>query len=268
MNSERYDWKFHIAGIPIVVKPTFWLLCVMFSPFLSNNTAAGQPWLFGFIGWALALLTTFLIHELGHALAIRWLYKGSPRIVLGIGMAEPTVFVFGGVTYETYNHSTFRTILGTPLKNATVTLAGPFLALFVAGLGLVLAGATGSALRYGTALYLPYCFPFNWVQGITSVHPLSLMFGYFFYGFFYSATLWSFLNLLPIFPLDGGRVILALTSGNGVEKGLLYTLPISMAFSAIMAIMLLSSQSIFGAIFMAWITISNFRTWRALSRRS
>ena len=52
---------------------------------------------FGAAGWVAALLISFLVHELGHALTARRYFGAKPEITLGIGRSPSGASVFGGV---------------------------------------------------------------------------------------------------------------------------------------------------------------------------
>src|SRR5512147_1097403 len=103
----RYDLRFSIAGIPVRVHPSFWLIALIFG-------ASGDVLLLPI--WVLVVFVSILIHELGHALAFRR-YGQRSRIVLhfagGLTIPEP---VSWGSTYAnvglTPNQQIFISIAG------------------------------------------------------------------------------------------------------------------------------------------------------------
>jgi stage IV sporulation protein FB len=100
---------FRIAGIPIRIEWSFWLIAV----FLGYGAREG--WLL--VAWVAIVLVSILVHELGHAFALR-VYHQQPRVVL---------HAFGGLTYGS-----------TPYRSRTqsvvVSAAGPLAAFLLLGL--------------------------------------------------------------------------------------------------------------------------------------
>jgi Zn-dependent protease len=99
---------FTIAGIPIRIEWSFWLIAV----FLGYGERTG--WLLA--AWVAIVLVSILVHELGHAVALR-VYHQQPRVVL---------HAFGGLTYGS---SSYR----SRAQSIVVSAAGPFTAFFLLG---------------------------------------------------------------------------------------------------------------------------------------
>lgn len=121
--------------------------------------------------WIGVVFVSILIHELGHAILFR-LFGADADIILYSfgGLAVPTMAISGR----------WRRIL--------ISLAGPFA-------GFVLCGAI-----YGSNEWLHWARDEN--GRAANTRELA-----FFYGALVSVNLyWGILNLLPIFPLDGGQV--------------------------------------------------------------
>jgi Zn-dependent protease len=97
-----------MAGIPIRVEWSFWLIAV----FLGYGARTG--WLLA--AWVVIVLVSILVHELGHAIALR-VFHQRPRVVL---------HAFGGLTYGS---SAYR----SRAQSIVVSAAGPFTAFFVLG---------------------------------------------------------------------------------------------------------------------------------------
>ena len=55
---SQYVWKFRLFGVPVAVLPSFWFLCVAFSPFLSEIDPE-TPWVWGLLGWTAATTLAF-----------------------------------------------------------------------------------------------------------------------------------------------------------------------------------------------------------------
>src|SRR5213083_2574667 len=169
----RWSWRIgRIAGIDLYVHMTFLILLgwVGLSYYLARHSARDA--LSG-IGFILALFGIVVLHELGHALTARR---------FGITTRDITLLPIGGV-------SRLERIPDQPKQELLVALAGPAVNVVLAAILLaVLALGSGPA---------PY----------SAVGQAG--------GGFLSQMLWinvslAAFNLLPAFPMDGGRVLRAL----------------------------------------------------------
>jgi Zn-dependent protease len=97
------------------------------------------------------------------------------------GKPEIRVEMLGGVTYPQFQKPP------TPLRQFVLSLAGP-----AAGLAL-------GAAAYGLTQVMPPA------QGSPSALAMSF--------FMYTSVVWAVFNLLPILPLDGGQMMLAVLEG-------------------------------------------------------
>ena len=154
----EYDLRFRLLGFPIRVSPWFWLTSAIV---IWNVSERLDHKLVGI----LAVFISILIHELGHALAIRH-YGGRSEVVLAM---------FGG--YATCNVNPSR------MGNIIIAAAGP----------------AAGVLLWGVLRLLVRQFP----QQIFSAHEyvLTLL-----NVLLWANWSWSLLNLIPVWPLDGGRI--------------------------------------------------------------
>lgn len=97
-----------LAGIPIRVEWSFWLIAVLL------GYRAREGWLLA--AWVAIVLVSILVHELGHAVALR-VFKQRPHVVL---------HAFGGVTYGS---SAYR----SRAQSIIVSAAGPLTAVALLG---------------------------------------------------------------------------------------------------------------------------------------
>ena len=77
--ESQYDLHFSLLGIPVRVHPYFWLVSVL----MGWNQGDAKLALL----WVAAVFVSILVHEMGHALVIRY-YGWSPRV---------TLYSFGGL---------------------------------------------------------------------------------------------------------------------------------------------------------------------------
>ncbi|HXF95159.1 MAG TPA: site-2 protease family protein [Gemmatimonadales bacterium] len=169
----KWSWRIgRIAGIEVYVHVTFLILVgwVAVSHYLARRSAADA--LMG-VAFILALFAIVVLHELGHALTARR---------FGIPTRDITLLPIGGV-------ARLERMPEDAKQELLVALAGPAVNVALAAiLYLALAGGGGPA-GYAAALGVGGGF---WSQ-----------------MFWVNVSLAAF-NLLPAFPMDGGRVLRAL----------------------------------------------------------
>ena len=136
--------------------------------------------------WIVVLFVSILVHELGHALTSRKMTGVTPSIKLW-GM--------GGLAYP-------NTQL-TQKQSFWVTWAGPLAGLGFFGL-IVLSCCAIYGFAVGTELTMIFLFPSRETYTVLAEmnNPLLFMLKELLWVNFW----WSLINLLPIFPLDGGQI--------------------------------------------------------------
>lgn len=173
------------------------------------------------IAWILCVLVSILVHEFGHALTMR-AFGHWPEVVL---------HHFGG----------FATFRGreSPGKSFLITAAGPGIQLLLFAFLLALyfwLSATGHMPKDGTPLYAV----------LVSMLEINL--------------LWPLLNLLPVFPLDGGRLFLSILELLDVESARDWTLKVGVFLGVVIgAGFLLLGSFIPGAMFI-FMAMENYQT--------
>jgi Zn-dependent protease len=137
--------------------------------------------------WILALFISILGHEMGHAVVAR-AFGFHPWIVL---------YGMGGLT--AYGPSqTYRAAHLTAGRSILISLAGP-----VAGF-LLAAAAAGAIVLAGHGENLHFI-------GWRAMRPVVFGLGHqrldqFVNDLFFVCLFWGLINLLPVFPLDGGQI--------------------------------------------------------------
>lgn len=162
--------------------------------------------------WVACVFLSVLVHELGHALAYRY-FGTRPEIVL---------YSFGGLAMAD------RPLRSRPQKIITL-LAGP-------GAGFLL---------LGVVLLSDYVF--EWARPSSDSLTLYL------YAFLWHINLfWGLLNLLPVWPLDGGQICRELCTKYRRRDGVQLSLKISIGLGASLAVLaLLGSKGMFPGLFAA-----------------
>ena len=210
----RFDVKFAVAGIPVRVHPIFWLVAVLL------GFSARDP-VFVLI-WVGVVFASILVHEFGHALAMRH-YGASPRVVLhalgGLTIADPTPW---GRTWANVSPGGRQQIL--------ISAAGPGAGFLLAGVVVAVTIAAGLALGLGAAI------------GVAQVSAGTLESA----GLRYTDVLitsllwvnigWGLINLIPVYPLDGGSIsrqlFLMADPLDGVRKSLWVSVGVGAAAAA------------------------------------
>ncbi len=179
---SRFTWRIAtIAGIPIYLHWSFWLLFVWVA--ISSILAGqGQPdLLLSRLMLILGLVVSVILHELGHAFAAR---------AFGIPTRDITMYPFGGV-------ASLARLPDKPLQELIVALAGPLVNFLLIGVFGLLLWLSGAPQVFSAEVLL---------TGRASLPPLW----YFLYSLAAMNGILALFNLLPAFPMDGGRVLRAL----------------------------------------------------------
>ena len=191
-NDERMPTRtqltlLRIRGIRIGVDYSWFLILFLFIIWLSSyyrdvlnaGQADVEPYLFA-LASALAFFGSILLHELGHAVA-------ATRS--GIRITEITLWLFGGVARMSRDTDS----PGTEFK---VAAAGPLVTLLIAAVLSFVGVAAAGAHDYWRALVLNdigESAGLAFLGWLASINVLVLIF-----------------NLIPAFPLDGGRIARAI----------------------------------------------------------
>ena len=198
----RYDLNFTLAGFPVRVHPLFWLIAVLL------GYSSGD--LVQILVWVVVVFVSILVHELGHALAFRR-YGLSSQIVLHFA---------GGLTIpqSTRWGSQWANIALGPNQNIFISLAGPGAGFILAALvsaGVYLAGGSILTTRLLGVIPLPAMALLPFGGSVLNIFVTALL---------WVNIFWGFINLMPVYPLDGGSVtrniLLQTDPVDGVRKSL------------------------------------------------
>jgi Zn-dependent protease len=153
---------------------------------------------FGLI-WVACGFVSILAHELGHAVTIR--RYGSPAAIW--------LYAFGGLAVPTYTPA-------SPYRRLAIALAGPAAGFLLLGLVWGSNRLTGWSDAGGprAAVYLSVVY--------VTLYFINLV--------------WSLLNLLPIWPLDGGRACRELLVLGGARRPDATALRVSVAAAGGLAV--------------------------------
>lgn len=188
--------QFRVFDIPVRVRWSFLLVAVLLNP-----VALRDPRLL--MAWVFIVFSGVFIHELGHALAYKYI-GASPTIEL---------HAFGGAT------SVVRPTAeqSAPHRRLFVSLAGPAAGLSTSALILLAASFAGLSWRGAMG-----------AMGGSGDFAHTLLW----FALFVNAG-WSVLNMLPILPLDGGAALAAFIDIFTKEKGRFVAYAVSVVVGAV-----------------------------------
>lgn len=168
---------FRFRGIQLLVHWTFLLLP---GYVVLMGYSEGTPWhdLLVEVGFVLLVFLCVVLHEFGHALTAQH---------YGVGTKNITLLPIGGV-------ASLERMPEDPRQEFWITVAGPLVNLVIAGIAFALISISGITLLLSEGF-----------QDLTSWNSVLT--------FLFLANLSLFLfNLLPAFPMDGGRILRSLLS--------------------------------------------------------
>ena len=233
------DIHVNLFGIPIRIHPFFWLVAVILGAQNRN--------LIEILVWVAAVLVAILVHELGHALVVR-AFGFHPWIVL---------YGMGGLTCHNPAEN-YRSKANSTWGQIAVSFAGPlagFLLVVAIVAVLFMAGRRDEVRIAWLFNYVP--FPL-WMN----ITPL----GEFVYDLSWISIIWGLINLLPVYPLDGGQIVreilLFMNPREGIRQSLMLSIFTALLVAIFMAIRL---QSVFNCLLFAYLAYENYMALQATS---
>ncbi len=197
-SPSPYDLHLRLFGIPVRVHPSFWLFSAIFGWGYLNR---GFGYLLLWIG---CVFVSILVHELGHVL-MGQLFGRPGHIVL---------YSFGGLAIGDFQVSRcWQRIL--------ISLGGP-------GAGLLLGGLVWLLWNYLPAFTEPEARLRLQDQSPAVEVAIDML--------LFINFLWSLVNLVPVWPLDGGHVSREICQGISPRRGLWLSLGVSFLLAASVAL--------------------------------
>lgn len=225
------DLHFQILGIPVRVHPFFWVIAVLLG--LRGTEGSPAPLLI----WVGAIFVSILVHEMGHALAARS-YGHQPRV---------TLYSFGGLASYNPTHHDSR-------SRIVILLAGPGAGFLFVALVMAIVHATGHRVSIARANVLPYWVFFDYFGGSLPNNVDVLIMDLLYINIF-----WGLVNLLPVYPLDGGQISREVLMQINPSEGMTQSLWLSVFTGAGIAIFgVLVMQSLFLALMFGYLAYSSY----------
>ena len=246
--ETQFDVKFRLLGVPVRIHPFFWAVAAIMG-WRENNLPV-------VLLWVLCVLVSILVHEYGHALMSRAFGYTASIVLWGMG----------GLCYSQGEKQ-------SPRERLAVVLAGPGAGFLLCGivmlLGTVVFGITpsehaktaGSIVGLGTGSgEVGNKIELTLGQGSPADYTATA------YGYLVFINLfWGLLNLLPIWPLDGGQAAQVLLSLYDRQRGQRWSHILSLLVAGILALVVYQlTQDMFLTLFFGYFAFVNYQVLQTL----
>ena len=234
----RYDLCFPLFGFPVRVHPMFWLIAILLGGIGQDADIVPRMAI-----WVVVVFFSILIHELGHAVVMRR-FGERARICLywmgGLAISD-------GTWRSSRGRNTFEQVL--------ISFAGPAAGFILAGLLLLILYATGTVIGWQPQKYsenIRYLVPLVQLEN----QYLTMLVN----GLLYFNAFWGAVNLIPVYPLDGGQICRAAYTHLDPQRGVEQSLWISVVSGGLTAVAgLLLFRSFFIAMFFGFMAYNSYQ---------
>lgn len=214
-----FDLNFRLLRIPVRVSPWFWLVTAMLGPKDPSSMLL----------WVPCVFLSILVHEMGHGLVSR-VFGFHPEIAL---------YGMGGLCASDGERQTFG-------QRLAVLFGGPGAQFLLLGLVMVVArawlgiGWRGDLFTAKELLGLSLNeHNINDVAGFGETLAARISHGpkafMIYRAMFWINLIWPLVNLLPIYPLDGGQIAITIWSRLDPRHGARRTHILSMVTAGVLA---------------------------------
>ncbi len=199
----RHDdggFRFKVGPIPVRVEPSFLIFLAVIAVLGLRPSMGARMAVIQAGSVAIAIFISILAHELGHAFCAKF---------LGLFAGEVVIKAFGGYALIRPDRSRLEMFL--------IAAAGPFVDFLIAG-----------------GVFLLY-----FVIGLSAWSDIILKNDFIFQlgSFLFVINLfWGFINLLPIYPMDGAFVLQSFIGGSLLPTGVGHTVHVISVFTSILCI--------------------------------
>ena len=238
---SQADIHFRVLGIPVRVHPFFWLITVLLGV---EPDMRGRDGMIELLLWIAVVFVSILVHELGHALMARR-FGWEPWI---------TLHGFGGL-------ASYQPTYDDPKKQILITIAGPAAGFLLAGIVLALLAVAGRPIYF----YLGGPLGFRWSPPEFENFNLVLL-----VHFILSVNIfWGLMNLLPIYPLDGGRITREVLTMRDARQGMIASIWVSIVAAILIAVLALFrlDRPLFPALMFGYFAYINYQILQAYTGR-
>ena len=234
MHPTPHDISFRLFGFPTSIQPFFWLVAALITALSLGGIDNMPMWIAQMLIGMAGVLVSILIHELGHALTFRYLFRTPCAIVL---------HGFGGVAIPLRHYSRSYGFSGR-IANSFLSFSGPLAGFILAFLFIMLLQLVSANDQPAPALFH---FFLKWTITISII--------------------WGIFNLLPIYPMDGGNISREFFSFCFPRRGVEFSLIISMTFAAVLAVLAFRFGQFFITFIFAYFAYQNYQEMTGMTFR-
>jgi len=226
--------QFRLGPFPVRIELSFLIAAALLGG-LGNRSVADVA------SWIVLVFISVLVHELGHAL-VGLSQGGRPEIILQW---------LGGVTFPRLRSRT------TWAQQIWLSVAGPLAGLLPGAIAVAVLIAQNPELGQDLSR-----LPIHVFHGMGSREPLTRWLA----ALAVMSVFWTALNLMPVFPLDGGHVLeIALTAARKKPSTAIASW-ISAVVGAALGVLLLLVGQLYAALYFGAQVAANIGRARAASR--
>jgi stage IV sporulation protein FB len=196
-SETQFDLRFWLFGVHVRVHPFFWILTVFLGWDFVGSAADQRTGLIYLGLWVICVFVSILIHEMGHVF-MGQLFGSHGHIIL---------YSFGGLAVGS-------NALDRGWQRFLVSFAGPLIQFVVLGVSIL------------ALLFLLPQIPLGWRRPVGAALAMLIEINLF----------WPLLNLLPIWPLDGGQMAREVFVGITPRNGGYFTFALSAAVAGVLAV--------------------------------
>jgi len=238
--ETAYDLRFRLLNIPVRVHPLFWLVMLLLSSQPEN--------LRGAVLFAACAFLSVLVHEMGHGLASRAVGNEPEGIVL---------YAMGGFCQMRVRHQGIG-------QRLFVLIMGPGAGFLLLGVVLAVIQRT-RGIAPVDAMAMIGVGPGNPIDGL-------LRLGYFqnasagvaIHSLLYINFWWGVLNLMPIWPLDGGRIAEVGLKAVNPREGTRWTHVLALLTAGGLAVWSAANEQYTRAFFFGYFAYTNYQMLQSL----
>lgn len=225
-SPTQADLHFRLFGFPVRIHPMFWVVSLILA---MQGSEKADPQFVAI--WVAVVFVSILMHEMGHALMQQY-FGGHPWI---------TLYSFGGLA--SCNDCDRR-----PRSQILISLAGPFAGFFLAAfiVSILFAAQHIVAIQFGWN-------PIVWLPFESRIADIVI------WSLLYVNIFWGLVNLLPIYPLDGGQVSRQLFLMWNSSTGTLRSLELSAGAAVLVAGYAILKSDWYVALLFGFLAYGNFQ---------
>jgi stage IV sporulation protein FB len=249
-----WDLNLQLFGIRVRISPFFWLGTALlgwsFAQVVATDREANLNVGLGLIMWTAIVLVSITVHEFGHVLAFRY---------YGID-ADVVLYQFGGLAVPRGSFGFGRQVRLESKEQIVISGAGPAASLL---LGICVAAIVHIG-GFAMANPLPFIKQLDFLE---EGRVPSAVLWYVLNAVLFVNIWWALMNLLPVYPLDGGQISRELFVLSNYQTGIRYSLILSIVVAAAVALWAFSKQDTYLGLMFGMLGFSSYQILQQYSGR-